>query len=330
MSAMQGLSRAYAPGVMLVAVLAALAFVLARWTLAWGFGLLTMAILLGMAVGNSWTLPARCLPGVQFAKARLLRAGIVLYGFRLTVQQVAEVGVNSLIADALMLVSVFALACFLGIRVLKMDRDTAMLMGAGTGICGAAAVMATAPVLRASADKAAVALATVVVFGTLGIFLYPAMYGLWPFADGAYGVYIGATVHEVAQVVAAGNAISAEVADVAVTTKMIRVMMLAPFLLLLSWGLQRRGGQGVMIPWFALGFMAMVGVNSLQSLPHGWVQGLIVLDDWLLAMAMAALGLTTRFAAFREAGIKPLLLGLCLWIWLVLAGGVWQWLWGLW
>lgn len=313
------------PGVWLVAVLAAVAQVLQGWQGV--FGMLTLSIVLGMALGNVWALPAIMQPGVQFAKARLLRVGIVLYGLRLSFAQVAAVGMNSVLADAWMLLSTFALALWLGRRVLKMDGEVALLMGAGSGICGAAAVVATAPVIGASADRQAVALATVVIFGTLGIFLYPAMYGWWPFSGTAYGVYVGSSVHEVAQVVAAGRAIGAEVADVAVTTKMIRVMMLAPFLLALSWWVQRGQGRALVVPWFALGFAAVVAFNSWQVLPAHWVRGLLWLDDGLLAMAMAALGLTTRFAAFREAGWKPLLLGALLMVWLVLAGGMWQWVW---
>ena len=312
----------YFPGVALAAALAAAAFVLEG--MQGLFGMLTLAILLGILLGNVWILPVRMHAGVQFAKARLLRAGIVLYGFRLSLQEVAAVGVESVIADAFMLVSTFALAVWLGIRVLKMDRGIALLMGAGSGICGAAAVVATAPVLGATADRQAVALATVVIFGTAGIFLYPAMYGWWPFAGSTYGVYIGSSVHEVAQVVAAGQAIGAQVADVAVTTKMVRVMMLAPFLLVLSWFVQRGSGRALVIPWFALGFVAVVAFNSLGWLPASLVRALLAIDGWLLAMAMAALGLTTRFAAFREAGLKPLLLGFVLFLWLVGGGGALQ------
>lgn len=309
-------------GLALVFALAAAAWVLDRVNGV--FAMLALAVLLGMVVGNVWGLPARCLPGVQFAKARLLRAGIVLYGLRLTVQDVAEVGAGSVVSAGLMLVSTFLLAVWIGRYVFKMDRDIAILIGAGSGICGAAAVVATASVLRADADKQTVALATVVVFGTVGIFLYPAMVGWWGMDDAAYGVYIGSSVHEVAQVVAAGQAIGAPVADAAVTTKMVRVMMLAPFLLMLSFALQRGSGRAA-VPWFALGFVGMVLFNSLQWLPAALVEVLLFVDNWLLAMAMAALGLTTRFAAFREAGWKPLLLGGLLFLWLVGAGGVLQW-----
>lgn len=321
------------PGIFATAGIAALAWWLAQqaWMHRMGFSMLTLAIVLGMLLGNTlyprWEKATGA--GILFSKNRLLRLGIILYGFRLTLQQVLAVGMNSIVADALMLTGTFLLACWLGLRWLKMDRDTVMLMGAGAGICGAAAVIATAPVLRADADRVAVAVATVVIFGTVGIFLYPQIYAWqwWPMSDSAFGVYIGSSVHEVAQVVAAGKAINAEVADIAVTTKMIRVMMLAPFLLLLSFWLARRGkadgeAKTLVIPWFAVAFIGVVIFNSLQLLPLSLVSVLIEIDTWLLAMAMAALGLTTRFSALRQAGSKPLLLGALLMLWLVAGGGL--------
>lgn len=327
--------RGILPGLALAAGIAALAWWLSQqaWIERMGFSMLTLAIVLGMLLGNTvyprWEKATAA--GILFSKNRLLRLGIILYGFRLTLQQVLAVGMNSIVADAVMLASTFLLACWLGWRWLKMDRETAMLMGAGAGICGAAAVIATAPVLRADSDRVSVAVATVVVFGTIGIFLYPQMHAWqwWPFADSAFGVYIGSSVHEVAQVVAAGKAINAEVADIAVTTKMIRVMMLAPFLLLLSFWLARRGkadgeAKTLVIPWFAVAFVGVVLFNSLQWLPQGLVSALIEIDGWLLAMAMASLGLTTRFAALRQAGSKPLLLGALLMLWLVAGGGLLQ------
>jgi len=210
-------------------------------------------------------------------------------------------------------------------------------IGAGSSICGAAAVMATEPVLRARAEQVAVAVATVVVFGTLAMFLYPAAYGLLQAHGGmavsetAYGVFTGSTVHEVAQVVAAGHAVSERAADTAVIAKMVRVMMLAPFLVVLSAVLARRpgaagaagsaGGAGkVVVPWFALGFVAVAGLNSLALLPPTAVAAALDADTLLLATAMAALGLTTRFSALRQAGIRPLGLAALLFAWLVLGG----------
>ena len=314
------------PGLLLSAALAGVAILLGRsqWLQHNGISALTLAIVLGIVVGNTLypRIAAGSAAGVGFSKQILLRAGIILYGLRLTFQDIAGVGLHGVLLDALMLASTFGLACLLGTRLFGLDRTTTLLIGAGSSICGAAAVMATEPVVRGRAEQVAVAVSTVVVFGTLGIFLYPALFqldqdwGLLPRDPGTWGVYIGATVHEVAQVVAAGRSIGIEAADTAVIAKMVRVMMLAPFLILLSAWLardkahrrQHSGATKITIPWFAVGFVLVAGLNSLVSLPPALVSHVNDLDTFLLAMAMAGLGLGTHLSAIRRAGLKPLLL----------------------
>ena len=289
-----------------------------------GLSMLTLAILIGMLVGNTFypRISAHCHEGVVFSKGQLLRLGIILYGFRLTLAQVAAVG---------MLTTTFLLTCWIGIRWLNIERHTVWLMGAGSGICGAAAIIATAPVVRAESHNVIVAVATIVIYGTVGIFLYPYMHTAqwWPIADAPFGIYIGSSVHEVAQVVAAGKAINDTVANLAVTTKMIRVMMLAPFLLVLSYGMSRythhdSASRRIVIPWFALAFIGVMLINSLIHLPPTVLDAITTLDNWLLAMAMAALGMTTHHSTLRQAGIKPLILGAIILVWLVVAGGALQ------
>ncbi|WP_236849261.1 YeiH family putative sulfate export transporter [Chania multitudinisentens] len=300
-----------------------------------GFGALTLAILFGIVAGNTFYpwLHSHCHQGVQLAKQRLLRLGIILYGFRLTFQQIADIGASGIIIDALTLISTFLLACWLGKKVFGLNNQTTMLIGAGSSICGAAAVMATEPVLKADSNNVAVAVSTVVVFGTLAIFAYPWLYHLneqaqWmPFSQATFGIYVGSTVHEVAQVVAAGHAIGPDAENAAVIAKMIRVMMLAPFLLLLSRYISR-GATGnaseksaITIPWFAVLFIGVAGLNSFNLLPATLVRHVITADTWMLAMAMAALGLTTHLSAIRQAGVKPILLAALLFIWLIIGGG---------
>ncbi|KNC90249.1 YeiH family protein [Trabulsiella odontotermitis] len=297
-----------------------------------GFSALTLAILFGMVLGNTvypkiWQ---RCDGGVLFAKQHLLRLGIILYGFRLTFSQIADVGVSGIAIDVLTLSSTFLLACFLGQKVFGLDKHTSWLIGAGSSICGAAAVLATEPVVKAEASKVTVAVATVVIFGTIAIFLYPAMYPLFAhwFSPETYGIYIGSTMHEVAQVVAAGHAISPEAENAAVIAKMLRVMMLAPFLLLLAGRVKQLApaGQGqnskITIPWFAILFIVVAIFNSFHLLPKAVVDMLVTLDTVLLAMAMAALGLTTHVSALKKAGAKPLLMALLLFVWLIIGGGM--------
>lgn len=323
------------PGLGLAAALAAAGLWLASLPTVqgWGISALTAAILLGIVAGNTVfpAIAAQAAPGVDFAKSTLLRLGIVLYGFRVTVQDIAQVGVSGLLIDVAVVASVFLLAVWLGTRLFKLDRETSMLIGAGSAICGAAAVMAAEPVVRAEAHKVAVAVATVVVFGTVGMFLYPALYPYLGIGEHAYGVYAGSTIHEVAQVVVAGKAISETAASVAVIEKMIRVMLLAPFLLILSARLGA-GGAGadgarpkLMIPWFAVMFIAVSLFNSLHLLPTAWVAWIVQIDTVLLATAMAALGLRTHVGAIRQAGMKPLLLALSLFGFLIVGGGAINW-----
>lgn len=276
-----------------------------------GLSSLTLAILIGMVLGN--TLYPKWAPtlsaGVSFSKAKILRLAIVLYGFKITLTQVASVGYSAVAIDALVLSSTFIITYLIGTKWLKMDTTTTLLIGSGASICGAAAVIAAEPVVKAEAHKVTIAVATVVVFGTLSMLLYPMLYQMGWLASVLdaqhYGVYIGSTIHEVAQVVVAGNAVSAEVGNTAVVTKMIRVMMLAPFLLLLSILLTSKDNKTAIspdssdslassnrsatsltshnqpqssklqsliqrlkqihIPWFAFVFIAIIALNSLLT-----------------------------------------------------------------
>ncbi|WP_435949657.1 YeiH family protein [Psychrobacter sp. DM8] len=305
-----------------------------------GLSPLTLAILIGIVLGNTiYPRVADSLSaGVNFSKGEILRLAIMLYGFKLTLTQVASVGMPAIISDAVVLTSTFLLTYWLGTRWLKVDKQTTMLIGSGASICGAAAVIAAQPVIKADAHKVTIAVATVVVFGTVAMLLYPFLYHLgWlaPWLNAQqYGIYTGSTVHEVAQVVVAGNAINSDVGDTAVVTKMIRVMMLAPFLLILSFALTK-GNQAsgdkltliqrtrqVKVPWFAFVFILIVILHTWVPMPDSFERTIVRVDDLLLTMAMFALGLTTHLGAIKQAGIQPLLLGAIMFAWLILGGGL--------
>ncbi|HET7063768.1 MAG TPA: YeiH family protein [Rudaea sp.] len=327
------------PGVLICAALAASALQLGGipWFATHGLSGMTVAIVLGTLIGNSFypRIAWHAGHGVAFSKQSLLRAGVVLYGLRLTLGDVSKVGFAGIAVDAVMLSSTFALAIILGTRLFRLDRDTSVLIGAGSAVCGAAAVMAVEPVLKAKAERVTVAVATVVVFGTVATFLYPILYGwnqqlgIVPAGQWAFGIYAGSTIHEVAQVVAAARSIGPDAANAAVIAKMVRVMMLAPLLIGLSLWLNRRHGQAteqgtrkLVLPLFALGFVGVVIFNTLSILPQNVVDAAISLDTFLLAMAMSALGLTTHFSAIRNAGARPLILAALLLVWLVVGGAL--------
>ncbi|KXU36131.1 hypothetical protein AXE65_05620 [Ventosimonas gracilis] len=298
------------------------------WFAAHGLAALTLAILFGLLAGNllpgAWHAPLGA--GIQFARHWLLRAGVVLYGVRLSLQDIGQVGLSGLLLDVLMLLSTFLLACWLGIRWLKLDAESSLLIGIGSAICGAAAIMAAQPVIRARSEQVTVAIATVVLFGTLSTLLYPLLYKLYGdfFASTAgFGLYIGATVHEVAQVLATAQSIGRETADVALIGKMLRVMLLAPFLLALSFYFSRGGSdekRPIKLPGFALAFIAVVLVNSVITLPTAVLHAVNTLDTLLLGMAMAALGFASPLRLLWRSGSKPFCLALLLLIWLMGGG----------
>lgn len=300
-------------------------------TLPWNHALqlsaLTLAIVLGMAVGNltppSWLSGAT--PGLRFAQQKILRLGIVLYGVRLTMQDLFHLGPRALLLDVIVIISILSLGYWLGTRIFGIDRDTALLVSCGAGICGAAAVLATDRVIESESHKVSVAVATVVVFGTVGMFLYPFLFPLTHFSEHTFGIYVGATVHEVAQVVAAARAVGSEAADTAVITKMLRVVLLAPVLMFIG---RVRGSRNtaaaerMAFPWFVIWFAAVILVQSLIHLPPKLKANLIDLDTILLSSAMFALGVSTRWDQLKQAGPRPLLLASTLFVVLVSGGYV--------
>ena len=240
-----------------------------------------------------------------------------------------------------MLTTTFLLGTYLGMKVFGLDRDTSMLTASGASVCGAAAVLATEPVLKAEGHKAAVAVSMVVLFGTISMFLYPVLYatiiehatGFLHMTPEQFGIYTGGTIHEVAQVVAVPNSIPGApevMANDAVIVKMTRVIMIAPMLIVLglylSYSAKKEGGAAsgvkLVIPWFAVYFIGVAGFNSLHLVPENIVHQINVVDTFLLTMAMTALGMQTRFAKFKGLGLAPLYTALGMFVWLVVSGFV--------
>lgn len=295
---------------------------------------LIIGIVIGMFYANTLRshIPKEWVLGIVFSSKQLLRFAIVLYGFRITFQQIVEVGVAGLVVSSIMLSTTFILGWWLGVKLFKLDRDTSILCASGSSVCGAAAVLATEPVLKAKPYKSAVAVGTVVLVGTIAMFVYPTFYksGILDMDMVTYGIYVGGTVHEVAQVVAAGGAIGEVATDNAVIVKMTRVMMIAPLLIILGIIISSSNKSSskdskfkITIPWFAVWFIAMVGVNSLlvnyKSL-EPVIKTINEVDTFLLTMAMTALGMETSVQKFKQAGIKPLLLALIMGTWLITGG----------
>ena len=335
-------------GILLIALFSFAAFYIAEipFVKSLSFSPLIVGIILGMLYANSLRnkLPETWVPGIKFCTKQILRAGIVLYGFRLTLTQVAAVGLPAVVIDTIIVAGTIFLGVWLG-KLLKMDKDTSLMTATGSAICGAAAVLGAEPVVKCEGHKTAIAVSTVVIFGTISMFLYPILYRagmLDALGDTGVAIYTGSTLHEVARVAGAGNAMDPTdtlgIAGTATITKMIRVMMLAPVLVIMSFALAGRkkaateGGttqkSKITIPWFAFGFIGIIclnsllqylfGVDSVKEIPlNGAIE---YIDTFMLTMAMTALGTDTSMEKFKQAGAKPFLLAGLLYIWL-LGGG---------
>ena len=306
-----------------------------------GISPLIIGIILGIIYAHTLKnkTPLRWSSGVIFCAKRVLRIAIIFFGFNLSFQLIASVGIEGLLASIIMLTSTFIIGMYLGQKFFGLDRDSAILISAGSSVCGAAAVLAAESVIKSEPYKAAMAVGTVVIFGTIAMFLYPILMksGLLGLTDSGYGIFAGASIHEVAQVVAAGDAVSHSSAVIAVTVKMIRVMMIAPLLILvgvwLAYEAKRLASIStttdthentpkikIVIPWFAVGFILVAGFNSLNLLPQVLVDGILKVDQFMLTMAMTALGIETHFSKFKQAGVKPAILALILFLWLIIGG----------
>jgi len=311
------------PGLLLTAAIAVTAFALREIPGVGIFSPMILAIVLGMAFHNLVGTPALAKAGVTFSMRRVLRFAIILLGLQLTAAQVADVGATGIALIAATLVATFAFTKWVG-RLLGVDAKLAELIAAGTSICGASAVIATNTVTDAPDEDVAYAVACVTVFGSIAMFVYPLLPGLLTLSPHAYGLWAGASIHEIAQVVAAAYQDGTQAGDFGTIAKLSRVMMLAPVVIGLGF-LARRArstahgtSKPVPLPWFVLGFIALVALNSLVTIPAPTKAVIVTATTFLLSVALAAMGLETDIAKLRMKGLRPFFLGLAAFLFIAL------------
>jgi uncharacterized integral membrane protein (TIGR00698 family) len=304
------------PGLVLTAAIAAMAFGLRQIPYVSVLSPIILSIAIGMVFHNLIGTPAMARPGVTFSMRRLLRFAIILLGLQLTASQLVEVGATGLAIIAATLIATFLFTVQLG-RLIGVDRQLSELIAAGTSICGASAVIATNTVTLAPDEDVAYAVACVTVFGSIAMFVYPLFPGLLHLDPHAFGLWSGASIHEIAQVVAAAFQDGRDAGEFGTIAKLARVTMLAPVVMSLGFVAARQarlGGTGqstarAPLPWFVLGFIALVGVNSLVAIPAEMRSVIVTLTTFLLSMALAAMGLETDIRKLYAKGLRPLLLG---------------------
>lgn len=277
---------------------------------------LTGGVLLGVLLANVGLIPARVRPGLAVSTRRLLRAGVVFLGLQLSLLELAGLGAPLLLVVLVTVVFGFVATRWVGER-LGLSRDLSLLTAAGFSICGASAIAAMEGASEADEDEVATSVALVTIFGTIALFGWPLLQAVLGLGDEAYGAWAGASVHEVAQVVAAASPAGETALATAIVVKLARVIMLAPLVAVVAVLARRRsmidpdsgGKRPPLVPLFVLGFLAMVLVRTTNVLPEGVLEATKLLTTALLAAALFGLGTGVRVRVLLATGPRALALG---------------------
>lgn len=299
------------PGVLACAVVAAAATFLSEH---YGAPVMLFALLLGMAM-NFLAADGVCQPGIEFTARQVLRWGVALLGLRITLGQVLALGWQPVLVVAISLVLTIGVSMLVA-RLMGFNTLFGLLSGGATAICGASAALALSAALPPHPLKERATLFTVVgvsALSTLSMILYPMLVRALGMDEHTAGVFLGATIHDVAQVVGAGYSMSQQVGDTATLVKLLRVACLLP-VILFAVALTRResrvagGPRPPLLPWFAVAFAVLVVVNSSGWLPTVVSKTGSSLASWFLVAAMAGIGMKTQLRELVAVGLKPVVL----------------------
>ncbi|TPN45922.1 MULTISPECIES: YeiH family protein [unclassified Mesorhizobium] len=299
------------PGIVLVAMITGVAFSARNVS---GFALFSpmiLAVVAGMVYSNMLGTPAHAKAGIAFSQKRLLRFAIVLLGFQLTLGQVVSIGAGGVGIVAATLGATFVFTITLG-RLIGVDAKLAQLIAAGTSICGASAIVATNIVTDARDEDVTYAVASITLFGTVAMLGFPLLAPVLGLDQHAFGLWAGASIHEVAQVIGAGFQNGTQSGEIATVAKLTRVAMLAPMVVALGL-MARRGsrdqaGARPPMPWFVVAFVAIVALNSLVAIPAEVKTAMALATAVMLTMGLAAMGLQADISQLRSRGLRPLAL----------------------
>jgi uncharacterized integral membrane protein (TIGR00698 family) len=273
----------------------------------------TLAIIFGIAISNTIKLPAVVKPGIKYSASQILQYGIILLGFKLNFTSVANLGLPLLIMILIFTPSVIALAVFLGKRI-KIDGKISLLIGIGSGICGASAIVAMSPVVKAKEEDSIVAVTIVNFLGAIGVLVYSFLASQHLLTTTQYGIWSGISLQGVAHALAAAFAGGDSAGEIGTIVKMGRVLMLVPIALFFS--VRNRESDGVKtrvrFPLYVLFFVISGIINSLHILPVEITHLLAKASNWFILFAMTGMGLSVQFKSIRNSGIKGLLHGVIL------------------
>jgi len=284
-------------------------------------GQLVIAILIGIVWRALFGLPSQAAPGIAFSNKKLLRLGIILLGMRLNLMDIYNAGWRVFLLAVLSIIFAFFVVYGLT-KLFKVNRRLGVLTACGTAICGAAAIVAIAPQIKAKDNETTIGVATVAILGTIFTLVYTFLYPVLRLTPEAYGIFSGATLHEIAHVIAAADPGGSEAVDLAVIIKLTRVALLIPVTIIIGiWASRwersetehddsKKPSLVSIIPWFIFGFLAMAAINSLGIFSAAFANNVVLLAYMLMAMAMAGLGLNVDLGAFKRMGLSTFTAGL--------------------
>lgn len=303
------------PGLVVASVIAAVA------TLSGGavplLGAPVIAISIGVVLSGVLGRRAALQSGISFSSKRVLQLAVVVLGSQLSLAQIADVGLSSLPVMLSTLIACLIAAWLFG-RLLRIDADLNILIGVGTAICGASAIAAVSPVIKARSHVVAYAVSTIFCFNIAAVVLFPSLGHVLSMSQADFGLFAGTAVNDTSSVVAAATTYGTDAGSQAVVVKLVRTLAIIPICLVLDAWMRRRarrsGANGdaagiPVVPWFLVAFLLVAGLNSFGFIPEGTHGGLHLASVFLVTVALAAIGLSTDFGALRTAGFKPLLLG---------------------
>lgn len=305
------------PGIALAGLIA-----IPAWIIGKAFPIIgspVLGILFGMILAF-WKRPEILSEGVKYTSKKLLQYSIILIGFDMNLYNVFKVGKQTLVLMVFTLSAAFLTAFIVG-KLLKVDKNTATLIGVGSAICGGSAIAATAPVIHASDEEVARSISTIFLFNVIAAFLFPFLGHVFGMTDQSFGLWAGTAINDTSSVVAAGYSFSNEAGNLAVIVKLTRTLMIVPVTLVLAFYTSKKeagkqkGSYSIMkiFPWFVLGFIVASVLNTFLPMSDE-ISGLLSQSGkFLIVMAMAAIGLNTNIVKLIKNGAKPILLGLICW-----------------
>ncbi|MCH7339997.1 YeiH family protein [Acinetobacter higginsii] len=304
-------TRELMPGLIVSTVVAAAACFLSEH---YGAPVMLFALLLGMGL-NFLSSESQCKAGIEFTARTVLRIGIALLGMRITLGQITALGWQPIVL-VITLVIVTISVSVITAKILGFKKLFGMLTGGATAICGASAALALSAAFPQHPQKEKATLFTVIgvsALSTLAMIVYPMIARWLELSPQQAGVFLGATIHDVAQVVGAGYSMSPETGDTATVVKLMRVAMLLPVIICAAMITRMQGGDATgkhppLLPWFAVGFLVLACINSTGWVPSMLQQGVNELSKWCLVIAISALGMKTQLKELASVGIKPILL----------------------